>query len=171
MKPSVFTALEKSQDGVFQKIHRLEQVLGKLRYEGKLQAGKNMGQIGAILDFFGQDLVRHLREEEKYLFPYVEVHIPRLSPMVSLLCLEHEELLRTLWTLRRALRRLRSAREASRRLALLDELRQKGTYWIYLLRSHMRLERENLYRVADRELSQQEKSQLVGRICKKGGGT
>lgn len=160
--PSIFGILEKDHKVTYLKLNQMDEALKKLRYEGKLNRGRNLSEIGELTDYFSQELNGHMREEEKVLFPFLRTHIPRLEPMVHLLSCEHDDFKESLGKIKKTLNRCKKQSTASS-LAI-EQICQNGTYLVCLLRSHMWVESRSLYKAADKELRADEKKKLIARL-------
>lgn len=161
---NIFAILEKDHKETFKKLNRFYEVLRNLRFEGKQSVGKNVSEVQKLASYFKGKIKEHMREEERTLFPFLKAHIPRLEPMICLLLSEHEDFRNSLRDLARSLSEFKKpGRDKDR---LIHGLSEKGTYLIFLLRSHMRVESLSLYRVADKELNRSEKKQLLAQIGK-----
>src|SRR3989338_4066747 len=94
----VLDTFEVSHVEILKKSQQLEDVLTRLRYEGRMSFGRNVKELGALLHFLNEDLKNHVTQEERVLFPYVESHIPKLEPVINLLRSEHQEFKKNLKT-------------------------------------------------------------------------
>jgi hemerythrin-like domain-containing protein len=160
--------LEEEEAETLEKTGRLEQVLTHLRYEGRASLGKNFKETERLLQFFDHDLVRHIRLEEEVVFPYLAAHIPKLDLLISLLRSEHREFQRNLRRFKFWLTALRRKRKASDLGKVIEQIRETGTYLVYLLQSHVQDEGRVFYDVASRELSPGEKRELARRLIQGG---
>ena len=163
---SVFASLEKDHEETFKNLNGFYEALQNLRFEGKQSMGKNMSEVQKLAGYFKGRIKEHMREEERVLFPFLKSHIPRLEPMIFLLLSEHEDFRNSLRDLAHVLTEFKKPGRNKERL--IHGLSEKGTYLIFLLRSHMRVESLSLYRVADKELNRSEKKQLIKQL-KTGG--
>ncbi len=165
-KKSIYGLFEGKHGESLDHLDRFHEMLKCLRCEGKPHLGKNVREIGSMIVYFKSELESHLREEERVLFPFLERHMPKLQSLIYLLLSEHQDFRNSLEEMKALVRRLRkNGLEAS---ISVWKLYQRGVYFISLLRSHMWVESENLYRVADEELKPDEKRQLV-QAMKEGG--
>ena len=159
---TIFGILEKDHKPTLQKLNQFYEVLRKLRCEGKLTLGQNLAEAGELIAYFKKELYGHMRDEEKILFPFLQAHVPRLGPMIYLLLSEHEDFRNSIKNLRLALSKFK--KHKTLKLGTLDKICEQGTYLICLLRSHMSVESNSLYRVADKELRLNEKRKLIRQI-------
>ena len=155
---SIYGTFEKNHGQTLKELDRLYEFLKRLHYEGKPQRGKNCKEIAAMLSRFEKEITEHLREEEKVLFPFLEKHVPMLQSFIYLLLSEHEDFRNSLEEMKRSLKSLKYGVDAS---VTVHRIYQRGIYFICLLRSHMWVESQNLYKTADKELKPEEKRQLI----------
>ncbi|MBI4431841.1 MAG: hemerythrin domain-containing protein [Candidatus Omnitrophica bacterium] len=139
---------------------RLNTVLINLRYEGKTNLGKNLKEVWGILFFFEKEVCLHVEAEEKLLFPFLQAHVPRLEPLINLFHSEHEDFKRNLKRFRLAMEELCGENGDHHRAKRIDNVREIGTYLIYLLRQHMAAEEESIYKAVLHELHQGEREEL-----------
>ena len=163
---SIFTILERDHKRTFRNLNRFYEVLKNLRFEGKKNLEKNIGEIRKLIFYFRREIEAHMREEERILFPFLRTHVPRLETMIWLLLSEHEDFRNCLRQLRLSLSEFGKA--GSDKTRLIHGLHEQGTYLVCLLRGHMWLETQSLYRAADKELHRSEKKELIKQI-KTGG--
>lgn len=164
---SIYALLEKDHKVTFLKIGSLYEALNRLRYEGKINFGRNIAEVGSLVSYFKKELAVHMREEEKVLFPFIRKHIPRLEPVVYLLLSEHQDFREGIRSMEKCLRSYRKKHALTP--GRLGTLCDRGTYLTCLLRSHMWVESSSLYKAADNELSPLEKSKLIRDIKKREG--
>ena len=150
-----------NQEGLHQAINQLDDALSKLCYEGKVQFGRNLNEVQGVLGRLEGDLDQLMNYEENFLFPFLVTHIPRLEPLITLLISEHEDFRKILESLKQSLRRLSRQDEGGR----IDrtKIKEEGAYLICLLRSHLWVENDKIYRAAHEELKAAERVKL-GRI-------
>lgn len=142
-------------------ILKLANLLKLFRYEGKASLGRNLKEARGLRNFFQQELTRHVPFEEGVIFSFLRRHIPRVEPMIWLLEEEHEDLNFYLKTFKEEIEELAKAQGEVERIKILDKLEVTGTYLIYLLKHHLRTEKNYLYNVVDRELKANEKKRLL----------
>lgn len=154
---TLYGILEKDHKAIFENINRFCDVLEKLRYEGKNGLGKNLADAGRLVAYLRREIISHMLEEEKTLFPFICAHIPRLEPMVCLLLSEHDDFRRCAKDLKRSVQACRRSRSAES----IQTLCQRGTYAACLLRNHMWCESHSLYKAAAGELRKDEKRKVL----------
>ena len=155
--------LEDPHEETREKIRHFQKTLVHLHFEGKASRGKNMRQAREALGFFNREVSGHMDQEEKILFPFLETHLPRLGPFLSVLRAEHRDFKKKLRHFEFCLDKF-AEDEGGRPGKIMERLKETGTYLIYLLQNHLREETEVLYKIADRELRREEKSRLINRI-------
>lgn len=159
--------LERDDNLVIQKTKGLQNALIHLRFEGKASLGKNLRKISDILRFFNRDVDKHMREEEKALFPYLQNHLPKLGSLISLLQSEHREVRRNMKCFHFLLGQLiRNRKSLHLNGEIIENLKETGSYLTCLLQGHLMEESEILYRAADHGLHPIEKENLVRKIKK-----
>lgn len=164
--------IEEDDAEALQRADRFEQVLTNLRYEGKPSFGKNLRQAHELLDFFNKELIEHVTQEEEVVFPFLKSHLPKLEPFTLLLESEHEDFRKNLEGFKFLLEEVRKEKSDCERIKLIEKIQSQGTYLIYLLRNHIRTEREVIYKLAQQELRPDEKGELARQVSesKKRGG-
>ncbi len=164
--------LEDHHDETLQKTRHLQDILIHLQYEGKPSFGKNLKQAREVLRFFEHEVSDHMGEEEKILFPFLQAHVPKLEPLISLLCSEHRTFKKNLGCFKFLLAELAKSKSDMNRSKIMEKVKETGNHLTYLLQSHLEEESEILYRAADRELRKDEKRELASKIscCGTGGG-
>lgn len=151
---TIFGILEKEHQQILIDLDHFYAALERLRYEGKMRMGCNFAQVRELSAFFRTTLLRHIKGEERTLLPFLRKYIPRLEPLVRLILSENKEIRKCMSALRKALRSRRP------NAYYLDMICDRGVYLICLLRCHIWLERNKLYRIADMELRENEKRRL-----------
>lgn len=159
-KRDVFDQLELEHQRSLRALTQFSEVLKRLRFEGRAQWPGNLRRLRRLMLFFKDKAARHMRVEEKTLFPFLEAHIPRLEPLIGLLLSEHEDFRLVFKDIERALR----AFGGGGHLAALQTIHARGAYLACLLRSHLWAESEVLYSVASRQLRPEEKKRLAQSI-------
>lgn len=161
----VFQALEKDHRRSIRELNQFYEVLRNLRYEGKLHRGRNLELARRLTEHFRTELLEHMSQEEKVLFPFLNTYIPRLEPVVFHLSAEHADLRKTFKELQTAFARVRRA-TPERLEELCVRIHERGVYLICLLRSHMSVESQTLYDAADHELRSPERERLLGLLAR-----
>ncbi|MFA5059319.1 MAG: hemerythrin domain-containing protein [Candidatus Omnitrophota bacterium] len=166
----VTTSLEHCHKEVLKKSQQLLQFLVNLRYEGKVSLGRNIKSIAEILKFFQKTLLPHMDLDERILFPFVATHIPRLSPAIKIFKIDHREFKSNLRSFIVLFEQLKNAKTENRRFEIIEQLKEKGTYLMCLLRHHVRAESEQIHKAADEDLHLVEKNFIlreIKKVCKK----
>lgn len=157
--------LENHHEETLRKADHLKEILIHLQYEGKPSLGKNLRKAGEILEFFQGEVNKHMEEEERILFPFLETHLPRLESLISLLRSEHQNFKRHASCFNFLLDRLEGEKDELEREKLIEKLRETGMYLVYLLQGHLQEESEILYRAAEQQLKSDEKKKLAKQLC------
>lgn len=150
---TIFELFEKNHKTTLENLNRLYDALHRLRYEGKMNTGKNLSEIRTLTAYFKREMIGHMKQEERVLFPFLCTHIPRLQPMLRLLSADHKEFRDGLAGL-----------EKNIKTGKADLIAEQGTYIVCLLSSHMWVESHSLYKAADKELRLNEKRTLIRRM-------
>ena len=155
---------EKNHASLATEIDALHSVLHVFCHEGRAQFGKNMRRLDDAIRSLEVRLGFVSAYEEKCLFPFISVHIPRFEPLITLLGSEHEDFRRLLKGLGRSLSAFKQEKEASLQLRSVQRIREEGMYLICLMRSHLWAETRNMYEALNRELRAEEKENLARRL-------
>lgn len=170
---AVVRLLERGHTDTLQKTSQLEKALLNLRFEGKPSLGKNLRQAEEVLEFLRNQLMRHIRLEEKVIFPFLVTHIPKLESVIHLLQGEHDEFRKNVEDFHFELAAASKAKAGSNSGKTLERVQETGTYLVYLLRNHIQAEHQSVYKVIHSELRPAEKKELARKIteCKTSGGS
>lgn len=152
--------LETSHSKATRQTNRLYDLAINLRYEGKLSLGKNLKEIGRIVEFFQRELKGHVRLEEDVIFPFLETHVPKLESVVRLLHSEHEDFQAHVENIELQLQAFSKEKNDIQRSKIIEKMRESGIYLVYLLRNHIQEERHSIYKAIDEELRREEKKDL-----------
>ena len=87
----VVAFFEKEYHDVLSKLDELYEATKNLQFEGKVFSRKNIKTIEKITKYLKTKLVQHVTLDEKIIFPFLEVHIPKLEPVLHLLRAERNE--------------------------------------------------------------------------------
>ncbi len=162
-------SLEENHDEILKKADQLYDALTNLRYEGKVAFGRNINKVEKMLGFFNDRLVPHMKVED-IIFSFLGTHIPRLEPVLRLLEVEHREIKTNLEVLEFLLKELSEEKLEPKRTQTIEKLRDKGIYFIYLLRNHIQVEDDSIFQTSAQELRAQEQKDLLKKIkeCSEG---
>ena len=159
-KTSPSACFQKDHQEFLHKSDSLHQVLKNICYEGKLLLGRNLKRADYLLQFFETRFVKHLAIEEKVLYPFIEIHIPRYASVIRFFYREHKDLSETVRQLRQIVRRLHASQNCLWDKELVETLQWKGAYLNHLLQSHIKTETETVLHALERELQQEERREL-----------
>ncbi len=158
--------IEIHQEKALQTADRLYEALHNLRYEGKIFLKRNIRIIQEAVDFFKEEHISYIRLDEEVIFPFLRVHIPKLEQMLDVLQAENNEFREKLAELEGLFRQLKSeASDSGRFRKIMENICDQGTYLFCLVRNHMQVKAEAVYKVMDRELHQDEKRSLYKNIA------
>ncbi len=152
---------EKEAAKIINEAARLHKVLVHLRYEGKPTRGKNLKAAKSSILSFSKILKGHRELQEKVVFPYLRVHIPKHDPAIRFFCADHRAIRRDKEKLRSLIGR------ASKKLLEAGKFRgiqKKGAYLAGLVRHHLELERKSVLKAIRNELRPEEKKEIFGKV-------
>ncbi len=156
--------MEEIQSQVLNKLEELASVLTNLRYEGRFMFGKNLRAAQESSNFLRRVVLPYMDAEDKIIFPFLEAHIPRFSPLIRLMRSQHLEFKSNLERFNDAVCALVKEGYPLDSNKTLEAACQTGTYLIYFLRHHIQTEKEGIYRVCAAELRSDEKKELEKQI-------
>ncbi len=157
----VLALFTSEHENVLGKLDELNESINNLQYEGKVFVGKNIKAIEKTVSFLKKKLLQHIELDEKIIFPYVQKHIPKLDPMLSFLRAERNEFKLTLKDFESLFKQLKDEKNALKQQKIIDQMKEKGVYAICLMRNHIQIEIESVYKPIDRELHTNEKKELI----------
>ena len=163
----VVPLLEETYTEALCKADRLCEVLTKLRYEGKFLFGKNLREVRSVLKYFDQKLSSRMKLEERLLFSFLEIHVPKLAPALHLLCSEREDFRKNLRKLHTLLKKLTRTRTNHDYGEAVDRVVETGTYLVYLVRHHIGLERKSVEKAIREELREEEQAALDRQLARR----
>jgi len=146
---------------VLRRLDELGESINSLQYEGRVFWGKNIRAIEKTVQFLKKKLFRHIELDEKVIFPYAQVHIPKLDPMLCFLRAERNEFTLSLKNFEFFFKQLKEEKNGLRQHKIIDQIKEKGIYAVYLMRNHIQIEIESLYKPMDRQLHDNEKKELI----------
>ena len=161
-KNSVSILGQNHQD-ILKETKLLYDTLTNLRYEGKVNSGKNVREMKKILGFFSEKLIPHMKLED-IIFSYLQTHIPKIESVIRVLEAEHKEIKVNLEVLEFLIHELEEEKSESKRTQTIEKLKDKGTYFIYLLEHHIQVEDESIFGTIDQELHIDEAKELLKKI-------
>ncbi len=150
--------IKNDHESLRQAIELLDRYLYHLRYEGKRHTQDNLLRIGQHVRFLQKDMDRRIRYEEKILFPFLIMHVPRFEPLFHLLHIDHEKCRREFQFF------ADDSGDAS-----VEEVLRHGEYLTGLLRSHWSIEDKSAIASVQHELKGHEKARLAHEWRRLGG--
>src|SRR3989338_7509299 len=76
---------------VLSKLKQLERALMGLHYEGKIFSFNHIKKIEDIVSSLRKKYQQHANLDEKVVYPFLEKHIPRISPTLNFLEMECQQ--------------------------------------------------------------------------------
>lgn len=145
---------------------RIQQVLEDLKIfldaltsEGTPVLTKNMKALRVISEKTGSLVLDRLEMEENVLFPYAQMHVPKLEMVTGILESEHENVRRALKDLKCALWES-AAGPLIKSVNHLQKIKVKGYYLIYIVRDLLVKKEKSFYHVLNNELDEEEKKEF-----------
>jgi len=169
MSERIVHLLEKDSAGMLNVLGRMSDMLVGFRYEGKPSFGKNVKKAKSMLRLLNQEWAQHAWFEEKILFPFIGVHLPKLESMILVLKADHLDFKKVTRQLRSLLNRMSAMNSVSRYGEWIQQVNESGTYLIYFLRHHLEARKEGIEKIIESELRENEKKELASRIKRLGG--
>lgn len=163
MKP-ILKPLLKEHQIALDLIEQLDTALIGLQFEGKTSVGRHLKQVHSVLDFFLERFAKHTELEEQIIFPYLASHIPKLDSVLPLLCSQHEEFRKSIEDLQVLIDLFSNRTSALDQAKTVLKIREIGTYLIYLLRHHIEVEHQSIYKLIETELRPDEKKELQKKL-------
>lgn len=163
---SVMVLFKKEHQDVLQKLDDLNDSISNLQFEGKVFFGKNTKAIEKTVQFLKKKLLRHIELDEEVIFPYVQMHIPKLYPMLCFLKAERNEFKLSIKNFEFLSQQLRGEKNELRQQKIVDQIKEKGIYVVCLMRNHIQIEIESVYKPLDQELHLDEKKELITKCLK-----
>ena len=160
MHKNVLQDMESLQADILLKSNEFFAALNNLRYEGKAGLKRNMRTISRLNHCFRKELLPHFQADEQVVFPYVESHFPKYSPLLSFLKAEHEEIKNNFDDLDGMVSEIALGKNKPLRQGQVDRIYDRGTYIYCLIRNHIQMESEVIYRGIQKNLHPSEKKEL-----------
>ena len=159
-------AFSKEQQLVFKRLDQLLDFLKKLKYEGKLYQRRNIKTAEKVLGTLKDTYAIHKEIDEGIIFPFLEQHIPKLDPFLRLLSTERAEFYSILGDCESLLNKFKKTKNKEEQVKTLEQICDKGIYAVALIKNHIQLEKESVYKAIDKELRPVEKDQLAASLKK-----
>lgn len=156
--------LETDHNEILEKIDRLKEAMINLRFEGKVSYGKNIKCVEDLLTVLNARFLKRLKLVEDILYPFIENHIPKLDPILRILRAENKEFKVNLEVMVFLLDQIKGEKIELTQAKLIEQLKDKVTYLMYLLHNHFEVEVESVYKVIKDDLHENEKNLLLKKI-------
>jgi len=160
MTKNILVLFEKEQREVLQKLDELYDAIKHLKYEGKLFRGRNMRAVEKNVNFLKKELSQHIAIDDKVIFPFLEVHIPKLEPLLHFLRAECSEFELSLKNFETLFQKLKDEEDGFIKGDIIHQLNEKGLYLICIMRNHIQMEIQSVYKPIERQLRPDEKKNL-----------
>lgn len=155
-------SLEQQHDDFLSRAEKLYDAVTELRFGENNTFKKQSADMQKLLTEFQRDLPAHM-EAEEIIFSFLEKHIPKLESVTRLLKAEHQELKLSLEVLEQLFQELPQERTSSSLDAAL-QIKEKIIYFLYLLRNHIQVEGESIYRALHEDLHEEERKMLISQL-------
>ncbi len=158
---NILIFFEREGDKMVSRADRLHDVLTHLRYEGRMSRTKNLRAARDVIKNLEVRLEEHWNFQEKVIFPFIQIRVPRQEAAIHFLEEEHEGIKKYKDNLKRALQR-----QSESNASLGDgKIYEQGICLISLLHHHLGFEKRHIYRSVRKELRQDEKNEMSKRIA------
>lgn len=160
---------ESEEKEILCRVERFHETLKHLRYEGKVSHGKNAKK--ALREIKELELImhRHRKIQEKVIFPFLAVRLPKHESVIHFLLAEHGDMDRSAKKLHSLFQNLLKKPEQMKR----NESWETGIYFVCLLRHHLGLENKSIHKAIHKEFRQAERRAMEKKIkiwLEKGAG-
>lgn len=158
--PEIYHRLISKHQTILAMVEKFSTAISNLHYEGKVYRNRNLKSVEGVIQFFRNDFVPHIQEDEAKVFPFIRKYVPRLEAVINFLKGEHAKISDTVLCVTKIFDHLKEEKNETKRKALLEELREKGTCLVCLVYGHVQTETRSVYQVIAEELDGQELSAL-----------
>ena len=155
---------EEGHEEILAQTESLSSAVTRLQYEGKVNSGRNLKEIEDVLHFLKHKLIPHMKKEDM-VFNLLGNEIPKLEPVFRILFAEHKELKVNLEVLSFLLDELEEKKNGSRRVQILEKFKDKVTYLLYLMRHHIQVEDESVFKVVDAQMTPSRREELEKQLA------
>lgn len=144
---------------------QIEHALKNLQFEGKTSIGKNINFLERLVKGLSTQLSDHFSFHEQVLYPFFERYLPKLIPMIRILLSEHADLKNRFERMHELCDVLleRYPRDQSI-ISCVQEVQSLGTFIIFSLRNHIKMETETLLHVGISEIKEDEVLYLKSQV-------
>ena len=162
---SSFPFLEKDHRTIEAQSERLLDLLIDFRYDGPAAMEGHVRQSKELIDDLTRKFREHLKADEE-VFSFIENHVPKLEQAIRMLGAEHKQIHVNFEVLEFLMYDLPMEKSEFKRLKILEKIREKGTYLVYLIQHHIHAEEAIVYRAIEESLSHEEREEMGRRIRK-----
>ncbi|MCR4336988.1 MAG: hemerythrin domain-containing protein [Candidatus Omnitrophica bacterium] len=156
--------VDEERSCVLSNLQQLENALKGLQYEGKTSSFHHIRKIEEIVLFLRKKYQQHTNLDDEVVFPFLSKHIPRLYPTLQFLKMERQDFQGLFEPFDKILSQLKEKNRILLRNDFIEQLSNNGLYLICMLRSHIQIEEENVYKAIFQELHQDERNALQKEI-------
>ena len=149
---------------VVEKLNQLENAIYNLQYEGKLFSSSHIKKAEEAMRFLKEKFTVHIDLDNRVIFPFLEKHIPRLNSVLLYLKSERREFQEGFKIFEEILAKLKKENDNMIRHGIIERLKDKGIYLICLMRNHIQLEEQSVYKSLELELHKDERNILIEKI-------
>ncbi len=160
MVKKILQEMEALQTNILSKSNELFEALNNLRYEGKVGLKRNIRAISRLNHYFRDELLPHFQADEQVVFPYVETHLPKYSPLLGFLKAEHKEIRKSFDDLDGMVEKAIFKKDKPLPQSQINRIYDRGTYIYCLIRNHIQMETEAIYCNINAQLQPSEKKEL-----------
>jgi hemerythrin-like domain-containing protein len=165
-----FTKLVECHDQILERLDIFENALLDLEQNGIKALAREQENINRTFDFFYTEVALHTRDEEDGLFPLLEPKLRRRSvphphfDRTPIQAIENQHRKAEAETQRVEIlnSKLRAENDEARRTLLIGEFIKRGRVLIAFYREHIRGENEAIFPLAERLLTDAEKTRVAG---------
>ncbi len=161
MAENILALFEKEQQVVLQKLDEIDGAINNLKYKGKIFRGRNMKTIEKNVKCLKSKLSQHIAIDEKVIFPFLKKHIPKLEPLLYFLRAERKEFESSLKNFETLFEKLKDEEGGCIKGDTIRQLNEKGLYVICIMRNHIQMETQSVYKPIGRHLRPEEKKDLL----------
>lgn len=149
---------------VLDRIFSLDEMLRGFCYSGETAYQENLIQMNEVSKFFSREWNKHMTIEKEILFPFAIAHLPQIRPAIDFLESKHAEYRKKLQELRTRYDDFKWAVGDEGRKKAVEKFQNLGISLAKLFNEYIEIEAKNVYKVLDRELSEDDKLELMRKI-------
>ncbi len=148
---------------MLKEVNKLYAALNNLQYEGKIFVRRNIRNVFRSVRSIKKDLFPHMKFDDDKLFPFFQKHIPKYEPILEYFKGEHAEIREEFKALEVLFLKAEKAKTDTGEQKLAAKLRDHGIYLVCLVRNHLQVEGQNIYKMM-RRLKAEEQDVLISKL-------